>query len=903
MSLIYSSNFNNGSLNGLVDINANSITSDEISTTDLSSNLISTSELYVNGNNIYLDVLSNKQKLTKIEYDASSNTTSIDSILSVSGNAIFDGSLNIQTINNLRQINGSLLDDITITSENNLILDVTTEANNNFICNNNFFSNSSAYFLGTTNLRNTSVTNNSYLEFNANPIENVKMSISYDPATIGYNFAMYGADAPGRYMRWIVKGPANNDVIGLQFNYGSMYTAIPFIIENDMRIYGGRIKFGDGDAEIYYIPDPSADNGLRIDNIRNGCYTNIRNRDSLGNDYFVFRTRYDKIISEVEHQFNSNILVNSLSISPVELSYLDGVSSNIQTQLNSKAPSASPTFTGTSVFYDISCNNNLNANSIKINGNNIVQSISNVDGSPYNNINSSAWLSASQITSVYDTLGNAPFGNGYYNLINVRHRGGLSDGNLYGLQIVSGLVSNRNRMAFRGQSGANWDAWTEIACLNKDTSFNNMTLNGTLNISSAFGADNANSQLSIVNTTNSKGFKFSSNTTDNLYSPFVSPGDSVISTNQYNNSSLVITTNTSENHGIKLTSASGLSNIKIENDGNIVNLSNTAISLTCAGSNKINLNSSVSCLSDLTMTNKITLNGSSVSANKIETTNIIALDVSGNPNLFKYSNFSYNSNSALGTNQPCCSFIDNYNGNSLYFLPNASVGSYNLLVQNGDRVIVSSKVGERDNNAVCLVADATQRCGVRVSATSSSNTKVEMYASATKNIILDSTSGVSMTGLSTLTFNDTTIQSTAYTSTLNTKLNAIGTISTASLTANTTLTTGTTSNISSSGLSLSAGTYILNYTTTFHVMNGSTAINNYSTGYSINGTSHAGLITRGCFLGQTAPLDSYFCLSGSTTLVFGSTTSIYLLATAVFNTANRLEIIGNMSQLQAIRIA
>jgi hypothetical protein len=45
-----------------------------------------------------------------------------------------------------------------------------------------------------------------------------------------------------------------------------------------------------------------------------------------------------------------NVTANGATISPTELSYLDTVSSNIQTQLNAKAPSAGPTFTGTVVL-------------------------------------------------------------------------------------------------------------------------------------------------------------------------------------------------------------------------------------------------------------------------------------------------------------------------------------------------------------------------------------------------------------------------------------------------------------------------------------------------------------------------------------------------------------------------
>jgi len=45
-----------------------------------------------------------------------------------------------------------------------------------------------------------------------------------------------------------------------------------------------------------------------------------------------------------------NVSANGATISPTELSYLDGVTSAIQTQINTKAPSAGPTFTGTVVL-------------------------------------------------------------------------------------------------------------------------------------------------------------------------------------------------------------------------------------------------------------------------------------------------------------------------------------------------------------------------------------------------------------------------------------------------------------------------------------------------------------------------------------------------------------------------
>ena len=48
-----------------------------------------------------------------------------------------------------------------------------------------------------------------------------------------------------------------------------------------------------------------------------------------------------------------SITANGATISPTELGYLDNASSNIQTQLNAKAGTASPTFTGDATFANV----------------------------------------------------------------------------------------------------------------------------------------------------------------------------------------------------------------------------------------------------------------------------------------------------------------------------------------------------------------------------------------------------------------------------------------------------------------------------------------------------------------------------------------------------------------------
>lgn len=68
------------------------------------------------------------------------------------------------------------------------------------------------------------------------------------------------------------------------------------------------------------------------------------------------------------------ITASSATISPAELSYLDGVTSAIQTQLNAKAPSASPTFTG-----DITINGTRFANQATISSYSASQTLSTAD--------------------------------------------------------------------------------------------------------------------------------------------------------------------------------------------------------------------------------------------------------------------------------------------------------------------------------------------------------------------------------------------------------------------------------------------------------------------------------------------------------------------------------------------
>ena len=89
MSIVNSSNFNMPSLNGLVDINSDSINSTNISSDSINSKNVDTETLYVNGIDLGTQVNSNAQKLTAITYISTPTPTNkVSSYLDVSENTI-----------------------------------------------------------------------------------------------------------------------------------------------------------------------------------------------------------------------------------------------------------------------------------------------------------------------------------------------------------------------------------------------------------------------------------------------------------------------------------------------------------------------------------------------------------------------------------------------------------------------------------------------------------------------------------------------------------------------------------------------------------------------------------------------------------------------------------------------
>jgi hypothetical protein len=64
--------------------------------------------------------------------------------------------------------------------------------------------------------------------------------------------------------------------------------------------------------------------------------------------------------------------------------------------------------------------------------------------------------------SALNATANSPFGNAWYNLVNIRHRGGSGDGNVWGAQIAIGMTAYSDKMAFRAHRSSGWEAWRQV---------------------------------------------------------------------------------------------------------------------------------------------------------------------------------------------------------------------------------------------------------------------------------------------------------------------------------------------------------------------------------------------------------------------------------------------------------
>lgn len=115
---------------------------------------------------------------------------------------------------------------------------------------------------------------------------------------------------------------------------------------------------------------------------------------------------------------------------------------------------------------------------------------------------------------------NAPLITDWWSVINVRHRNGGGDGNIWGSQIAIGMSAFTDRMFFRGQLNGTWSGWREAytsatprVLINNaaDDGSTTLQVNGSIRTSAAVaiakgGSSAIDAQLYFMNNTGSRAF-------------------------------------------------------------------------------------------------------------------------------------------------------------------------------------------------------------------------------------------------------------------------------------------------------------------------------------------------------------------------------------------------------------
>jgi hypothetical protein len=226
----------------------------------------------------------------------------------------------------------------------------------------------------------------------------------------------------------------NNEVYTFRMNYANIWSKVKHICEDGIDITGN-IRLGPSyNCILYYQTGGGLSDGLRIENQNSNDYTNLYSLDSSSTLVNTFRTHYTGVYSLVPFtcegtstfngdtefnafvamnstlSINANVIANSTTITPLELSYLDGTIGNIQTQLNAKINATSNnTFTGTNTFSNtVTFTGNVIANSLTI----TPTELSYIDGTTSNiqtQLNSKSGLSSNNTFSGTNTFPSITF--------------------------------------------------------------------------------------------------------------------------------------------------------------------------------------------------------------------------------------------------------------------------------------------------------------------------------------------------------------------------------------------------------------------------------------------------------------------------------------------------------------
>ena len=738
MSLIQHNNFNQPNLNGLVDIASDNITT----------NTISTGEIIINGENIVEDILTNKQKLTKINYDDITDTTSIDSNLNIGNNIKHTPGINY-IIENTSNVGSLTIRNKDINGiERNMTIDqfINISGINDLRLN--------KLFVGG-NLKN----------FNA-----------YDDAVIKTTKISYNSSTDMTTM---------NSNLSLT---GNLYL-------DDVTISKDELKYLDG--------------------VTSNIQTQL---DNESGDISVLQQKTTKISydsSTDNTTVNSDLTING----EMNLNNVKHVSETTNYTIENTANAGSITFKTTDFqsvvrsmiidqFINISGINDLKLNKLfvggtQINFNTYNATVANTQKITYNaGTNMTNILSKVTLFDTVDVYGNTTHLNNvyFYDDVEINGAGALKLGSITHTKGANYIIENsalsssfqiKNKDSNSVVRSMIVDQFINVSGINDLTLNNRLFVGGNqINFDAYIDAVTKTTKMSYDGVTDTTTFLSKTNFDDNAFfnaGATIGQDSNILKfISVFNPDAGMRYENLINNYYTNFSQRDSLGT-----DATVLRLHNTKIDSLIRHdfAGQTNFNNIANFNSGITMTSNLTQNSSAQitqevanytgvntfkesnffgtivmpstnsSRNKIFQSNI-AGDVDGQPNNLKYTSMRYQTTSGT-SNFPILAMIENTSQNQFAFYPSLNPGAFNSIVDNQSRTLLANGSNALDNGSLVFTCWSNTRVGLKIKATLNQGNSCELWAGNLTNILMNSNTGTTMGNVDRIGFKDGTNQTTA----------------------------------------------------------------------------------------------------------------------------------------------
>ena len=698
---------------------------------------------------------------------------------------------------------------------------------------------------------------------------------------------------------------SNVETSTLRMNYANIWSKVKHIFETDMDVTGTATM--------------------------NGAL-NVNGTANLNTTYFngiVSAYTFVNFYQDIYLYSTAKLYVNGMTgITQNELSRLSGVTSNIQTQLNGKLNLTGGTITGSlNISNALDVGGITNLSTTYFNGNlnalftvNIYNDLYLLTGSKLF-VNGTTGITQNELSYLSGTTSNIQTQlNGKLN---------LSGGTMTGALVVNNTITTNNNITQTGTTATTNRIIQPIVV--GDLTGNHNVFKYSKFVYNNSGNTTASAVLSCIEETSSNSMLFFPKLGSGSYNPIVKPDDrGIFSFWPFNTGAITLTCWADTRVGVRVATPSSTTslvdiwakncNLKVDSSNNVLISANNStsstpdlrilntgsargiqfISNTTLSASNTFVGASEALITTQTQNNSSLVLTTSNSAlnygirilSNSSTTATITTKVANNSIVMNQTDttvngpISFQGTSTFSTGTSFPFGFDVGNGNIALNRTDATL--FNYITSNENLVLQSKKIYLTTSSAQSIDHWSDNHYFRDNTGTGACNVYVNGNISLTSNVI----------------FNDATQQQTAYTNALNTKLNAIGTLLTSSLSATTTLTNNTIFNCGS--ISLTTGTWILSINCCVAVITGTTTVSELLAGYSTSSTSlsQSTNLSINNWNGTTLmSVGSQCCLTSTNTVVVASTTTYYMLTRVLFGTASRMQFVQGNSSFTATRIA